>query len=334
MLYDIAIIGAGPSGGMIAKLLRNDYSIIVIERNRKKCCAGILVPKAYNLLKEHGMEIPEEVIDNLQPKFRKSINIDKHKEWIERKYYLNTNRDLFNQWLINIISDKKNIMLKQNTQYISHKYIDGKNEILVSEGNEIKKIESKVIIGADGAYSRVRENIKNDFAFRSKYLSIQGIYETENDLDHYLLIFNQNITDYYSWVVPKKGKLLIGSAFLKANTAMTHFNYLINEIRRLGYRFSTTSTINMDFMIRPVLKQVYFGDEHTALIGEAAGFVSATTGEGIGNGFYNAVVLSDCINASLTNWYHTFKKGENRLLFEISKSILKAKVKYSNKLNK
>ena len=61
-MHDIAIIGAGPAGATLARLLGSSYRVLLIDRrafspndhSRGKCCGGLLAPDAQKMLSRLG----------------------------------------------------------------------------------------------------------------------------------------------------------------------------------------------------------------------------------------------------------------------------------------
>jgi len=52
-LYDIAIIGLGPAGATLARLLDRKYKVVAIDKKYSritKCCGGLLSPDAQKIL--------------------------------------------------------------------------------------------------------------------------------------------------------------------------------------------------------------------------------------------------------------------------------------------
>ena len=72
MSYDIIIVGAGPAGATIARLLPSSYHILLIDRLNKaacdqgKCCGGLLSPDAQAVLASQGLTLPKSVLCNPQ----------------------------------------------------------------------------------------------------------------------------------------------------------------------------------------------------------------------------------------------------------------------------
>ena len=71
-MYDIAIIGAGPAGATLARLVGDRYRTLLVDRRRlgeppapggpSKLCGGLLAPAAQAELARQGLGIPASVI--------------------------------------------------------------------------------------------------------------------------------------------------------------------------------------------------------------------------------------------------------------------------------
>jgi len=63
-MYDVAIIGAGPAGATLARLIGRQYRVLLVEKRRLdgpqtfslgKCCGGLLAPDAQAMLSRLGL---------------------------------------------------------------------------------------------------------------------------------------------------------------------------------------------------------------------------------------------------------------------------------------
>ncbi|MHC4346050.1 MAG: NAD(P)-binding protein, partial [Planctomycetota bacterium] len=71
-MHDIAIIGTGPAGATLARLVADKYSVLLVDKrqvgavrgrdSRGKCCGGLLAPDAQGMLSEMGLGLPREIL--------------------------------------------------------------------------------------------------------------------------------------------------------------------------------------------------------------------------------------------------------------------------------
>ena len=71
-MYDIAIVGGGPAGATLARLVGRRYRVLLLERRpaddgasragRQKCCGGLLAPDAQQMLSRFGLGLPKGVL--------------------------------------------------------------------------------------------------------------------------------------------------------------------------------------------------------------------------------------------------------------------------------
>jgi len=71
-MYDIAIIGAGPAGATLARLISDRYRVLLVDKRQQpgaaandfsgKCCGGLLAPDAQGMLSKMGLGLPKRVL--------------------------------------------------------------------------------------------------------------------------------------------------------------------------------------------------------------------------------------------------------------------------------
>ena len=84
-MYDVAIIGGGPAGATLARLIGDRYKVILIEKRQLpdwsenfssiKCCGGLLAPDAQMMLSKLGLGLPRSVLEEPQLFVVKSIDV-------------------------------------------------------------------------------------------------------------------------------------------------------------------------------------------------------------------------------------------------------------------
>ena len=67
-MYDIAIIGLGPAGATVARLLNKKYKILALDRkiDIRIGCGGLLSPDAQKILASFDLCLPKDVLVNPQ----------------------------------------------------------------------------------------------------------------------------------------------------------------------------------------------------------------------------------------------------------------------------
>jgi choline dehydrogenase-like flavoprotein len=92
-MYDVAIIGGGPAGATLARLIGDRYKVLIIEHRRLadpsegfsalKCCGGLLARDAQMMLSKLGLGLPKSVLEDPQLFAVKCIDIP---QGLERYY--------------------------------------------------------------------------------------------------------------------------------------------------------------------------------------------------------------------------------------------------------
>jgi flavin-dependent dehydrogenase len=109
-------------------------------------------------------------------------------------------------------------------------------------------------------------------------------------------LFDPEITDFYSWIIPKNDSLIVGSALAPGASASIKFEQFKQKLRRYGFEFGRSIDKSGALLLRPLnVSRIYNGRNNIALIGEAAGWISPSSAEGISYAFRSAAALAEAL---------------------------------------
>lgn len=332
-MYDVAIIGAGPAGSTLARLIGDSYEVLLLDRRNltdpsyinssKKCCGGLLAPDAQGMLSKMGLGLPKSVLVDPQLFVVRAIDVQEHIQRYYQRYYINMDRLKFDCWLLSMIP--KNVEIRLGCRFKSYESETGGFKIEFAQNNKTYAEHATILVGADGASSTIRKLALPDHPLPKKYFSIQESVEANCQLPYFCAIFDPQISDYYSWTIPKEDHLLIGSALqLRQNTA-TRFELLKNKLKDYGFQFGKTIAKEGAFLLRPVrTRQISTGAKGIALIGEAAGWISPSSAEGFSYAFKSALILARVLRKTTKDfekrYYQKTRQLRNNILLKNVKS--------------
>lgn len=288
----VAVVGGGPSGSCAAEVLaKAGISTWLFERklDNAKPCGG-----AIPLCMVSEFDIPEEIIDRkvrnmkmISPSNREvDIHLDNSAEYIgmcRREVldsFLRNRAASLGANLINGLVQTIDTGTNRQGPYTIH-YSDYSNGSLTGE---LKTLEVDLIIGADGANSRVAKamdagdyNMAIAFQERIRLPKEEmGYYE---DLAE-MYVGNDVSPDFYAWVFPKYDHVAVGTGTMQKNQSM--IKGLQKAIRaRASKRLLMGEVIKVEAHPIPEHPRPRRVVGRMALVGDAAGYVTKSSGEGI-----------------------------------------------------
>jgi len=322
--YDIIIVGAGPAGCSAAKFLSDEYNILMIDLSRfprNKPCGGLLVEEAQNFIKD--WELPKDIFSSPRYLNMKIIDWDNDLEMDIKRKLWNVSRRDFDRSLLKV--SQKDIHFFSRTRLLQFEKKRRNIEIILEINNKRKVIRTRYLIGANGASSNIRKNlVKKPTRY---YIGIQHWIKRNDINDNAYFIYDNEITDFYSWIIPKGKSLVLGSALKKGSNIKDKMKILENKSKeKLGI---VGSVFKKEFVIslRPESeKDVFLGNDKIFLIGEAAGFISPSTGEGISFALRSGYNCARAINENSKDAFSLYKKFSENLIDEIKEKINKSDI--------
>ena len=342
MIYDVVIVGGGPGGSTLARRLNSKYKVLIIDKrnldeysnyDRNKCCGGLLAPDAQKVLSQFSLGLPKEIMVDPQMFSVKTIDLDNDIEKYYQRHYINVDRELFDRWLFSLIPPHVDKMM--STVFKGYEEINDCIEVDIINNGKPQKVFTKLLIGGDGSTSKVRRLAFSEKKMENTYASIQQWYKTSEQLPHYISVFDKEVTDFYSWVIQKDNYAIIGSAIKDYSNAKEKFDILIKKLKAEGYELGECVKKEGTWIKRPrTIGQIKLYKGNIALVGEAGGFISPSSAEGISYALRSGDILANCINHSIKGYGKIYKKKSLGLKINVTVKSLKAILMYNTFIRK
>ena len=294
--YDIAVVGAGPAGAIFCAMLaakRHDLRILLIDGQtpaRTKPCGGLLAHDAQKVLASFHLTLPNSVLADPQIFAVETLDLVTGLRRTYQRHYLNMNRYAFDLWLQSLIPPQ-----------VTH--ITGRVSDIIRTEDALRVFRStfhaKSIVGADGAGSLVRRTF---FAqMPTQYTAIQEWYpDLGQDLPHDSCIFDAATSDSCSWTIRKDGYFIYGGAFAKHGCADAFEKQRSRAEAVFGCSFGTPVKREACALHSPRrMRDLLCGMPGVFLAGEAAGFISASSFEGISYAITSGCMLAEAYAVGL-----------------------------------
>lgn len=302
-IWDIAVIGAGPAGSTFAReIVKSGLSVVLLDGQSvglSKPCGGLLAPDAQKLMARYDFVLPKEVLVDPQIFSVKTMDLESRIVRTYQRYYLNMDRRAFDDFLLSLVDPEvrvvqaKAVSIKREKNYFSIKL--GKNK-----PTDFATIRARSLVGADGASSIVRRTFFESPIF--KYQAIQEHFITDREEDpYYSCIFDPKTSPSCSWIIRKNDRLIFGGCFNRENSRAAFEEQKERLSAFLGTSFPSPILLESCLAAMPKKRKDFItGNPGIYLIGEAAGFISASSFEGISYAMLSGSLLAKAFLSSTT----------------------------------
>jgi len=316
--YDIVIIGTGPAGCITAYYLSKKYKTLLLDRSdfpRDKPCGGLLIEESREFLKE--LKIPSYVFS--RPKYLgvKYIDWDNNIEISQKRKIENISRKKFDYWLLKLC--RKNINFSPKTTFLRYRKEKGGLKVFIKKNGKESTINTKYLVLATGSSLLIRR-IFTDKKI-NYYLVIQWWLRTNKKVKDFILIYDNKITDSYSYLIQKGDYLIAGTGLIPGDTE----GKMKDFIEKLKKRLNISGKIikkEAAIVLNPrSVKNILLGDGNIILVGEAAGFISTNASEGISFALRSGYNCAKALNKSFKSASKKYRSLCKPLIKEIKDKI-------------
>lgn len=333
-MYDIAIIGAGPAGATLARLIGRQYKVLLADKRpfthsgefgSAKCCGGLLAPDAQQMLSRFGLGLPLSVLEEPQLFVVKAIDLQGGLKRSYQRHYINMNRRNFDHWLVSLIPSAVDI--RAGCRLSSFTTTEGGFRLsLKKRGRQVEE-RARILVAADGASSSLRKQSVTAGLKIKKYIAIQEWVEGGQQRPYFTSVFDSALTDFYCWTIPKGSYLVIGAALLPDSGTVHKFDLYKLRLQQNGFDFGKTIRREGAMILRPsTTAQLLTAESGMAFIGEAGGWISPSSAEGLSYAFRSAHYLAAALSTGPNGFEQRYEKAMKKLQRNILLKNIKSRV--------
>lgn len=310
MALRVAVVGGGPAGACAAeRLAEAGVETYLFERKMDNCkpCGG-----AIPLCMVDEFDLPVDIIDRKVRKMKmispSNVEVDVGKTLKPHEYIGMLRREVLDSFLrdraiglgatsINGLMTRLKLATPEDPEY-TLTYSD--YSVPKGENNQ-RTLKVDLVIGADGANSRVARDIDaGDYNFAIAFQ--ERIKISDEKMKYYeelaeMYVGEDVSPDFYAWVFPKYDHVGVGTGTVINRPAIKQYQTAIRE--RAKDRLGDGKIIKVEAHPIPEHPRPRRVVGRVALVGDAAGYVTKCSGEGIYFAAKSGRMCADAIVAAM-----------------------------------
>lgn len=303
-MWDVIVVGAGPGGSLAAKRsAEQGFKTLMVEKKklpRDKVCSGMIAGAwAKDTIEEEFGKIPKEVLVHPYLLYGQMFYVPgaepKALNW---RTLLAWRKDL-DAWM-NQKALEKGSEIWDDAKVVAVSAQNGNYTVRVEKENHTFNLETKYVVGADGAGSVVRKSLFPKLKVNYS-IPIRECYEGSLGLDpHYLHWFFPNLSPRPRFNINFKGHYFLvegsGIKHLRREIAEVLSKYGVDPAKPPVWKDGCRVALLHSQLISGVFSPA---DGNAMLVGDAAGLLLPISFEGIGTALKSGQFAADAIYESV-----------------------------------
>jgi digeranylgeranylglycerophospholipid reductase len=297
--FDVAVIGAGPTGSFAAeRMARGGLAVALFEKDARPgdstVCAG-----GMNADVGRFIDLPADLVEKVLPVLRLTCN-GRSAEWrFAKAPFLTVERRRLDALLAERAT-RAGATLFTEARVVAVSPERGALDYESGAARTPRQAHAKAFVFADGPGSLARRVIPHPRERKdaSRYVAVEYDLAGSDPLDALEIVTDGELLPFgYAWVFPKREHVNVGVAVLSATATAPPWK-LLDQLLARRPDLRARAVLHRKGGVIPALVMPRVQQENCLVIGDAAGMVNPLTAGGYVCGFLSAALAAEtCVEA-------------------------------------